>query len=102
MTTLSPEVVRTKPELHAIYENKMVAIIELMALGLDGDSHEDCLSRAWTVLGILIGGLTMARAVASVKTADKIAISIANAVINIAGEVKEPLESAPPRFDAHS
>jgi TetR/AcrR family transcriptional repressor of nem operon len=96
MTTLSPEVVRTKPELHAIYENKMVAIIELMALGLDGDSHEDCLSRAWTVLGILIGGLTMARAVASVKTADKIAISIANAVINIAGEVKEPLESAPP------
>lgn len=96
MTTLSPEVVRTKPALHAIYENKMVAIIELMALGLDGDSHDDCLSRAWAVLGILIGGLTMARAVASVKTADKIAISIANAVINIAGETKEPLESAPP------
>ena len=96
MTTLSPEVVRTKPALHAIYENKMVAIIELMALGLDGDSHDDCLSRAWAVLGILIGGLTMARAVASVKTADKIAISTANAVINIAGETKEPLESAPP------
>jgi TetR/AcrR family transcriptional repressor of nem operon len=102
MTTLSPEVVRTKPELHAIYENKMVAIIELMALGLDGDSHDDCLSRAWTVLGILIGGLTMARAVASVKTADKIAISIANAVINIAGEVKEPLESAPPPDLTHT
>jgi TetR/AcrR family transcriptional repressor of nem operon len=91
MTTLSPEVVRTKPKLHAIYEEKMVAIVERMAQGLDGDSHDECLSRAWAVLGILIGGLTMARAVASVKTADKIAISITNTAINTAGKTKEPV-----------
>ena len=89
MTTLSPEVVRTKPELHIIYEEKMIEIVELMAQGLDGDSHEKCLSKAWAVLGILIGGLTMARAVASIKTADKIAISITNAAINVAGQTKE-------------
>lgn len=89
MTTLSPEVVRTKPELHTIYEEKMIEIVELIAQGLDGDSHEECLSKAWAVLGILIGGLTMARAVASIKTADKIATSITNTAINAAGQIKK-------------
>ncbi|MFT7006000.1 MAG: TetR/AcrR family transcriptional repressor of nem operon [Colwellia sp.] len=88
MTTLSPEVVRTKPELHAIYEEKMTKIVELMAKGLIGPSHEECLSNAWVVLGTLIGGLTMARAVDSIKTADQIAISITNAAINAAGQAK--------------
>jgi AcrR family transcriptional regulator len=88
MTTLSPEVVRTKPELHAKYEEKMSQIVELMALGLIGNSHQECLSRAWAVLGILIGGLTMARAVASIKTADQIASSISIAAINAAGQTK--------------
>lgn len=88
MTTLSPEVVRTKPELHAVYEEKMLAIVELMAKGLEGNSSEECVSRAWAVLGILIGGLTMARAVASNKIADQIAVSIANTAIATAGEIK--------------
>jgi AcrR family transcriptional regulator len=89
MTTLSPEVVRTKPELHAIYEEKMLEIVELMAQGFDGESHEVCLSTAWTVLSILIGGLTMARAVASIETADKIATAIIDAAINAAGKTRE-------------
>lgn len=89
MTTLSPEVVRTEPELHAIYEEKMLEIVELMAQGFDGESHEVCLSTAWTVLSILIGGLTMARAVASIETADKIAIAIIDAAINAAGKTRE-------------
>jgi len=84
MTTLTPEVVRAKPELHAIYEQKMHEIVELMAQGLDGESHQECLSRAWAVLGILIGGLTMARAVASTNGGDQIAVSITQTAINIA------------------
>ncbi|WP_428356803.1 TetR/AcrR family transcriptional regulator [Methyloprofundus sp.] len=88
MTTLSPEVVRTKPEFHAIYEEKMIDIVELMAKGFDGVSHEECLSRGWAVLAVLIGGLTMVRAVGSIKTADLIAISIKNSAINIAGKIK--------------
>lgn len=89
MTTLSPEIVRAKPEIHTIYEEKMAEIVELMTLGLDGGSHDECTSRAWAVLGILIGGLTMARAVASNKTADQIATSIKNAAVNAAGQTKE-------------
>ena len=88
MTTLSPEVVRTKPEIHVIYQEKMLEIVELMAQGLEGNSQEECLSRAWAVLAILIGGLTMARAVAAINTADQIATSIKNAAVNAAGQTK--------------
>jgi hypothetical protein len=66
----------------------MVTIAELMAKGLDGVSRKERLSRAWAALGVLIGGLTMVRAVASIKTADLIAIAIKKSVINIAGEIK--------------
>jgi AcrR family transcriptional regulator len=89
MTTLSPEVVRTKPESHQIYQEKMIEIVELMSQGLVGNSHEECLFKAWAVLGVLIGGLTMARAVASIETAEQIAISITNAAVNAAGQTKE-------------
>lgn len=90
MTTLSPEVVRTRPELHAIYEEKMIEIVKLMAQGLVGKSYEERFAKAWAVLGILIGGLTMARAVASTKTANQIATAIKNAAVNAAGQTKEP------------
>lgn len=88
MTTLSPEVVRSKPEFHAIYEAKMTNIVELMAIGLDGVSQEECISKGWAVLGVLIGGLTVVRALDSLKTADLVAIAIKNSVINIAGKIK--------------
>lgn len=94
MTTLSPEVVRTKPELHTIYEQKMLEIVELIAQGLDGDSHEECISRGWAVLGVLIGGLTISRAVAFIKTADQIAVSSSNAAIKLAGKTKQAADLA--------
>ncbi|MFT7007282.1 MAG: TetR/AcrR family transcriptional repressor of nem operon [Colwellia sp.] len=93
ITSLSPEVVRTRPKLQSIYEYKMKEIVELMAQGLEGDSQEECLSKAWALLCLLIGGLTTARAVASIKTADQIAISITNVAISIAGNIKESVDS---------
>lgn len=86
MTTLSPEVVKTNPELHVIYEDRMGLITNLMAEGLKGGAKNERVSRAWAVLSILIGGLTMARAVSSDKVANQIAKSACAAVINAAGE----------------
>ncbi len=91
MTTLSPEVVRAKPELKALYEKKMIEITTLIAQGLSGNSHEERLSRAWSLLSVLIGGLTMVRAVASNSTAQVIADSIIRTAINAAGEMEEPV-----------
>jgi len=89
MTTLSPEVVRAGPELHAAYEAKMKKIADLVANGLKGNSRDERLSRAWAMLGILIGGLTMARAVKTAKSAEQIASSISIAAVNVAGNTRQ-------------
>jgi len=84
MTTLSPEVVRAAPEVHAAYEAKMDEIIELVANGLDGDSKNERLCRAWALISVLIGGLTVARAVQTEEAAEKIASCISNAAVSVA------------------
>jgi TetR/AcrR family transcriptional repressor of nem operon len=87
MTTLSPEVARARADFQEIYEKKMLVIVGLIAEGLEGGSVEERESRAWSVLGVLIGGLTMARAVSSESEAENIASSIKIAAINVAGSV---------------
>ena len=91
MTSLSPEVVRTNSAFHVIYEEKMLHIISLMAEGLEDGSKSERVSRAWSVLGILIGGLTMARAVNNEKISNQIAKSIGNAAISAAGKISSKL-----------
>lgn len=85
MTTLSPEVVRAEPGVHAAYEEKMSRIADLIANGLAGGSDDDRRTRAWAMLGTLIGGLTVARAVKKRKTAEEIAASIRAAAVAAAG-----------------
>jgi len=88
MTTLSPEIVRAEPEFRSAYEKKMKQIIEIIANGLKGNSIAECRARAWAMLGTLIGGLTLSRAVKTDKVASEIASSIKIAAIAAAGEVK--------------
>ena len=85
MTTLSPEVVRAGPEMHTAYEAKMKEIACLVADGLAGGSDEERAGRAWAMLGTLIGGLTLSRAVESPMIAEDIAASIRAAAVDVAG-----------------
>lgn len=73
MTTLSSEVARSEPDIHEIYEEKMAVIAKLIAEGLSGNSEEMRLDQAWAILGILIGGLNISRAVNSPDLARRIA-----------------------------
>lgn len=86
MAALSPEVVRMQPDIHVIYEQKMTEITNLITYGLAGETQKDKQNRAWAMLGILIGGLTLARAVQSPKIANQIAGSIQSAAITAAGQ----------------
>lgn len=72
MTTLSPEVVRASPALHTVYEEKMCKIAGLIAQGLANGTNQERLARAWVLLGTLIGGLTISRAVHDNITAQQI------------------------------
>lgn len=81
MTTLSPEVVRGDATVHGTYEAKMEEIITLIAEGLDGGSIEARLKRSWAMIGTLIGGLTLARAVSSPQVAAEISGAIKSAAV---------------------
>lgn len=88
MTSLSPEVVRFGPSVRAAYEKKMSVIVDLMARGLAGGLHEERRVRAWAMLGVLIGGLTMARAMKRVAAAEEVAEAIKAAAVKAAGRVR--------------
>lgn len=73
MTTLSPEVARSGTEVKTIYEAKMKKIVGLIADGLSDGNSEERIARAWSMLGTLIGGLTLARSMKTKRQADEIA-----------------------------
>lgn len=93
MTTLSPEVARSGPEVKALFETKMQKIAGLVADGLVGGDEEQRLSRAWSVLGILIGGLTLARSMKSDRVAEQIAGSIRRAAVNASATLRAQEDS---------
>jgi len=88
MTALSPEVARAAPKVHATYEAKMVRVIDLIAEGLAGGERPERRARAWAMLGVLIGGLTLARAIATRAAAVEIAAAIRKAAVDAAGPAR--------------
>lgn len=95
MATLTPEVVRSGPEVHAAFEKKMTLIADLVARGLSGPSDEDRHARAWAMLSLLIGGLTVARAMKSAKAADEVAEAVKAAAIKAAGRTRMTVPDRP-------
>lgn len=88
MATLTSEVIRSEPKIHSLYEKKMATIADLIAHGLAGNSDEDRLARAWSMLGALIGGINIARAMKSTKVSENIAEAIKATAIKAAGRTR--------------
>ena len=85
MATLTSEVVRSAPAVHSLYEKKMTKIANLIVAGLADGSVEDRRARAWAMLGVLIGGINVARAMKGVKVTDEVSNAIKKAAIEAAG-----------------
>ena len=88
MASLTTEVVRSAPAVHSAYEKKMTQIADLVADGLAGGSAVERRSRAWAMLGTLIGGINVARAMKGTKIADEVASATVAAAINAAGRAQ--------------
>jgi TetR/AcrR family transcriptional repressor of nem operon len=84
LQSLSPEVGRSDPEIRAVYEAKLLQVVDAVADGLEGGSRADRKKRAWALLSILSGAVTLARAVEDEKASSKIAASIRSAALNAA------------------
>lgn len=84
MATLTPEVVRSNPKVHTAFEKKMTQIADLVSHELTGSSDEERRAKAWAVLGVLIGGINVARAMKSAKVADEVANATIIAAVKVA------------------
>jgi TetR/AcrR family transcriptional repressor of nem operon len=84
MATLTSEVVRSAPKVHAAFEKKMTLIADLVSQGLAGSSDEERRAKAWAVLGVLIGGINVARAMKGATVANEVAKATIIAAINVA------------------
>jgi TetR/AcrR family transcriptional repressor of nem operon len=88
MATLTPEVVRFGPDIHEVFEEKMSAIVKIVAQGLAGGTESSRDVRAWSMLGVLIGGINIARGMKSEQVSNTVADAIKSAAINAAGRAR--------------
>ncbi len=84
MQSLSVEVARAEPEVRAAYEAGMLKVVDAIAQGLEGGTLASRRKRAWALLSILSGGVTLARAVEDAQLSARIAVSIRAAALNAA------------------
>lgn len=64
LQSLTSEVQRADDGIKAVFEAEIAGVVNAVADGLPGRSAKERRARAWALLSILSGGVTMARAVA--------------------------------------
>lgn len=84
LQSLTPEVQRSDSDTKGIFETHMDAVVRAVAGGLPGADEADRLQRAWAVLAILSGGVTLARAVQNPSASDTIAAAVRKAALEAA------------------
>ncbi len=76
LQSLTPEVQRSDSETKIAYEARMKQVAHAVADGLSGADAADRLQRAWALLAILTGGVTLARAVEDQAVSEAIAVAV--------------------------
>ena len=76
LQSLTPEVQRADSETKAAFEARINGVARAVAEGLTGGDPADRLQRAWALLAILSGGVTLARAVLDPAASDAIASAV--------------------------
>ena len=82
LQSLSTEVARASEDTRTAYETELLAIIETVAAGLDGqaDARRD---EAIALLALLVGGVTLARAVNDTAISQDIAAAVRKAALDL-------------------
>ena len=85
LQSLTPEVQRSDSETKTAYEARMKLVADAVADGLSGADAVDRKQRAWALLAILTGGVTLARAVEDQATSDTIAAAVRKTALAAVG-----------------
>lgn len=84
LQSLSPEVARADEATKAAYEEQLLKVADAMAEGLGSGSLAARRRKAWAILAILSGGVTMARSAADAKTGAQIGSAVKAAALGLA------------------
>lgn len=82
MPTLSADVSRSSPAVRNAYQHKMTELIQKMSSVMGGPSSQRE-SKAWTVLSLMIGAVSVAQALPAGDNADKVLKAALDAAISI-------------------
>jgi TetR/AcrR family transcriptional repressor of nem operon len=88
MQSLTSEVQRADADTKGVFESRINLVAQAVADGLRGRDAEDRMSRAWSLLAILSGGVTLARAVREPSASNAIASAIRKTALAAAGETR--------------
>ena len=86
LQSLTPEVQRSDSATKAAFESQMGLVARAVADGLSGANAANRLERAWALLAVLSGGVTLARAVQDPSVSDAIAAAVRRAALEAAKE----------------
>lgn len=91
LQALSPEVSRGTDGVKALFEEHMLDVLKAVAEGLEGRTPQERLDKAWGLLSLLSGGVTLARAVADPAQSKAIASGIRKAALSLATGREAPV-----------
>src|SRR5579862_1139080 len=84
LQALSPEVSRGSDAAKELFEKHMLDVLKAVADGIEGRTSQERLDKAWGLLSLLAGGVTLARAVADPMQSKAIASGIRKAALSLA------------------
>jgi TetR/AcrR family transcriptional regulator, transcriptional repressor for nem operon len=97
LQSLAPEVQRSNDATRAAFETHIDLVAHAVADGLVGSNARDRLARAWALLAILSGGVTLARAVEDRQASETIAAAVRQAALKAAGKGEKSSADRPRR-----
>lgn len=84
LQSLTPEVARAGKETKMAFETEMLRVVDAIAEGLPNGFLPVRRKKAWAIMSLLSGGVTLARATEDRRTGDQIGHAVAAAVLGIA------------------
>jgi TetR/AcrR family transcriptional regulator, transcriptional repressor for nem operon len=86
LPSLSAEIERADLAARTAYEGELQRVMAAVAAGLPEGTQAEREARAWVLLSLLAGGVTLARAVPNPATGEQIAAAVQQAVELLGGE----------------
>lgn len=83
LQSLSPDVQRAGVEIRSAFQEHVQRIAQAIAEGLPGADQVTRMGRAWALLSVLTGGVTLARSVADGAVSDQISVGLRAAALAI-------------------